>query len=85
MARMLTRMETGEYFAPNGDVNNDLPIDYIKAKAWELRPRTKVPNTNTEGSAFIDDIESNSDRLSSSGRVPKALINDTKFESETTV
>ena len=44
MARLLTNMETGDYFTETtGAIRENLPIDYVKAKTWELRPTTKVP------------------------------------------
>ena len=43
MARLLLAIETGEYFTENGDIRRNLPVDYVKAKTWELRPRVKVP------------------------------------------
>ena len=43
MARLLTNMETGNYFTDTGEVRRNLPIDYVKAKSWELRPRVKAP------------------------------------------
>ena len=82
-------METGQYFAANGDVNRDLPIDYIKAKTWELRPRTKVPNLKTDQSNFVDESQdlasSNRENMLASVDEPTVLVNDAKYESETTV
>ena len=43
MASLLTALEDGSYFNEQGEVNRDLPIDYIKAKSWELRPNIKAP------------------------------------------
>ena len=43
MARMLTSMETGQFFTERGEIRRDLPIDYVKANCWELRPTVKVP------------------------------------------
>ena len=54
MARLLTSMETGDYFTDTGEVRQNLPIDYIKASSWELRPRVKAP-LNTQTSDFILD------------------------------
>ena len=42
MARLLLRMEKGDYFAKTGEIRRNLPIDYIKARTWELRPQVKV-------------------------------------------
>ena len=49
MASLLTRMETGDYFDENGAIRRDLPIDYIKARSFEIRPQVKTPQTH-EGS-----------------------------------
>lgn len=43
MASLLTRMETGDYFGENGEIRRDLPIDYLKVKAFEIRPHIKAP------------------------------------------
>ena len=43
MARLLLGMETGDFFTRNGGIRRNLPIDYIKAKSWELCPRIKAP------------------------------------------
>ena len=43
MARLLTDMEKGDYFDQTGNIKRNLPIDYMKAQSWELRPTTKAP------------------------------------------
>ena len=43
MASMLTSLDEGEYFTEAGEIRRDLPVDYVKARTWELRPRVKVP------------------------------------------
>ena len=68
MASMLTRMENGEYFTEAGEVRRDLPIDYVKAKTWELRPRLKVPQQE-QHSAFIEDQGAGSTDASQGMRV----------------
>ena len=46
--RMLTNCETGTWFTETGEIRREVPIDYLKVKKWELRPRAKVqPNLNT--------------------------------------
>ena len=48
MGRLLTSMETGDYFTETGDIRRNLPIDYLKASSWELRPTTKAPERSPE-------------------------------------
>jgi len=56
MARLLTGVETGNYWTENGDIRGNLPIDYVKAKTWELRPRVKTPNeAQKNDSVFMTD------------------------------
>ena len=43
MTSMLTSLDEGEYFTEAGEIRRDLPVDYVKARTWELRPRVKVP------------------------------------------
>ena len=45
MINLLTALDHGEYYAVNEDneVTQNVPIDYIKASTWELRPRVKAP------------------------------------------
>ena len=55
LARMLLSVMPGDYFTPNGEVRPEVPLDYLKVKKWELRPRTKVPFNNNNNSMFNDD------------------------------
>mmetsp|Transcript_34250 Transcript_34250/g.42326 ORF Transcript_34250/g.42326 Transcript_34250/m.42326 type:complete len:93 (+) Transcript_34250:1175-1453(+) len=45
MAKLLLAIDEGEYYDvnENGDIERNVPIDYIKASTWELRPRVKAP------------------------------------------
>lgn len=45
MANFLLAMDHGEYFSVDDEdeVHRNLPIDYIKAKTWELKPQIKAP------------------------------------------
>ena len=45
LIRTLLSMESGDYFNLNeqGEVEYNMPLDYIKAKTWELNPRIKAP------------------------------------------
>lgn len=52
--RMLLNVMPGDYFTETGEIRREVPIDYLKAKKWELRPRTKVP-FNANNSVFHDD------------------------------
>jgi len=42
MARLLLNLDDGTFFQENGEVRQNLPIDYIKVSEWELRPRVKA-------------------------------------------
>ena len=48
MTRLLLALDNGEYFTETGDIRRNMPIDYAKAKTWELRPRVKVAQTQQE-------------------------------------
>ena len=54
MARLLLSMDNGDYFTETGEIRPNLPIEYIKAKTWELRPRVKVPQSVAD-SVYVDD------------------------------
>ena len=43
MINMLLSIDEGTYFSETGEINRNLPIDYVKARTWELRPRVKAP------------------------------------------
>lgn len=59
MARLLLSIDNGEYFSENGDIRPNLPIDYVKASTWELRPRVKVPHNENDQSIRNDSHTSN--------------------------
>ena len=43
MINMLLSIDEGTYFSETGEINRNLPIDYVKARTWELRPTVKAP------------------------------------------
>lgn len=56
MARLLTGIENGEYWNQNGEILPNLPIDYVKARTWELRPHVKTPQQQQPNdSNFFED------------------------------
>ena len=67
MGRLLTSMETGDFFTETGEIRRNVPIDYIKANSWELRPTVKVPvpevlgpdNSRNHENSMLSDIEKN--------------------------
>ena len=93
MASMLTVIEHGNFFNERGQIDRNLPVDYIKAKSWELRPRVKAPQPEAQ-SMFVDN-HSSSHRDTMDGtdsskqqpnqnsqNVPQTLENDQVFDDE---
>ena len=83
MARLLLSFEDGDYFDENGEIRPNLPIDYVKAKTWELRPRVKVP-MSVEESRLIDP-DSSVDQSLANGPAEFKLQDDAEFDLATTV
>ena len=80
MARLLLALDNGEFFTEAGSVHRNLPIDYLKAKTWELRPRVKTTPHNMpdpNDSAAFDPTE----RADSEADGPR-LQSDVQFDTE---
>jgi len=63
MARLLLNLDDGTFFQENGEVRQNLPIDYIKVSEWELRPRVKANTIIKKVAADITSTSSRAGRL----------------------
>jgi len=61
MARMLLSVDDGSFFNEDGTIHRNLPIEYIKAQSWELRPRIKGPAPPEVSTMFIDEANTQED------------------------
>ena len=43
MAKALIKIDDGDYFVKNGDVDPGLGMEYIRTKTWHLSPQRKGP------------------------------------------
>ena len=81
MARLLLSIDNGDYWTETGNIRRNLPIEYVKAKTWELRPRVKG-NQTLNHSVLVEDSIVSSHSLRSPG---VRLEPDDKFDQDTTV
>ena len=77
MARLLLSFEEGDYFTETGEIRPNLPIDYVKARTWELRPRVKAPSS-VEESKLMQSVTNSrsSEKMANDSRSEVKLLDD---------
>jgi hypothetical protein len=67
LTRYLLGSESGDFFNPNGQINQNLGMHYLKTTSWELDPHVKAfpPDEilNQEGFELDTNYEYNNDAL----------------------